>query len=67
MGDASGAGPEILVKALTRPDIRVICRPIVIGDAATIRQAARIVGLDVPVESVVMLSASISAPPGKVQ
>ena len=52
MGDASGAGPEILVKALTRPDIRVICRPIVIGDAATIRQAARIVGLDVPVESV---------------
>lgn len=52
MGDASGAGPEIVVKALTQPHIRALCRPIVIGDAATFRQAARIVGSDVPIRSI---------------
>jgi len=52
MGDASGAGPEIVVKALTQPDLRALCRPIVIGDAATFRQAARIVGSDVPIRGI---------------
>lgn len=52
MGDASGAGPEIVVKALTQPYIRALCRPIVIGDAATFRQAAGIVGSDVPIRSI---------------
>jgi 4-hydroxythreonine-4-phosphate dehydrogenase len=44
MGDASGAGPEIIVKALSLPEVRAQCRPLVIGDAATVRQAAHIVG-----------------------
>ena len=52
MGDASGAGPEITVKALTRPEIRALCRPIVIGDAGVFRQAARIVGRDVPIRAI---------------
>jgi len=56
MGDPSGSGPEILVKALTEPEIRAVCRPIVIGDGATMRQAARIVGKDVPVRSIERLS-----------
>jgi len=51
MGDPSGSGPEILVKALSTPEIRAICRPIVIGDGATIRQAARIVGSSMPIRS----------------
>lgn len=56
MGDPSGSGTEILVKALTTPEVRAICRPIVVGDAATMRQAARIVGSDVPVRSVERVS-----------
>jgi 4-phospho-D-threonate 3-dehydrogenase / 4-phospho-D-erythronate 3-dehydrogenase len=55
MGDASGAGPEILVKALGLPQVRSLCRPLAIGHSATIRQAAGIVGSDLairPVESV---------------
>ena len=52
MGDASGAGPEIVVKALALPDIRALCSPVVIGDAATFRQAARIVGSDVPIRGI---------------
>ena len=52
MGDASGAGPEILVKALMEPEVRAVCRPLIIGDAATMRQAARIVGSDAPIHAV---------------
>ncbi len=33
MGDAAGAGPEIIMKALQDPHIHEQCRPIVIGDA----------------------------------
>ena len=52
MGDPSGAGPEIVVKALAVPEVRALCRPIVVGDGATIGQAARLVGSDVAVRSV---------------
>lgn len=52
MGDAAGAGPEITVKALTLPEIREVSRPVVIGDAGVFRQAARIVGSDVPIVSI---------------
>ncbi len=44
MGDASGAGPEIVVKALSLKEIYDLCRPLVIGDAAAMREAAHIVG-----------------------
>ena len=33
MGDSAGVGPEVIVKALSLPDIYKICQPIVIGDA----------------------------------
>ena len=56
MGDPSGAGPEILVKALCLPDVRALCRPIAIGDAATIRQAAQIVGSAIPVQPLARVS-----------
>jgi len=52
MGDASGAGPEITMKALALPEVRAVCRPIVIGDAATMRRAASIVGIGLPVRSI---------------
>ncbi len=32
MGDPSGIGPEIILKALSDPDIYSICRPLVFGD-----------------------------------
>jgi len=56
MGDASGAGAEIVIKALTQPTVRSLCRPIAIGDAATFRQAARIVGSDTPVRGIERLA-----------
>lgn len=44
MGDASGIGPEIIMKALARPEVQRMCRPLVIGDVERLRLAAEIVG-----------------------
>jgi 4-hydroxythreonine-4-phosphate dehydrogenase len=43
MGDASGIGPEIIMKALAREDVYAMCRPLVIGDATRLREADAIV------------------------
>jgi 4-hydroxythreonine-4-phosphate dehydrogenase len=42
MGDAAGIGPEIIVKALERKDLRRMALPIVIGDGPTMVQALSI-------------------------
>lgn len=44
LGDAAGIGPEIIMKALARPDVHALCRPLVIGDAARLERAGKIVG-----------------------
>ena len=36
MGDAAGIGPEVVVKALLSRNVYDICRPLVIGDGATL-------------------------------
>ena len=41
MGDPSGNGPEISVKALSLAKIYDICRPVIVGDARIILKAAR--------------------------
>lgn len=41
MGDAAGIGPEIIVKALARPDVLNMCRPIVIGDVSIMAEHLR--------------------------
>ncbi|OKI74177.1 4-hydroxythreonine-4-phosphate dehydrogenase PdxA [Micromonospora sp. CB01531] len=55
MGDGAGIGPEIIVRALLDPQVSATARCVVIGDAARLRQAAGIVGLEpeiVPVTGV---------------
>lgn len=42
MGDATGIGPEVIVKALSHPEVYKECRPVVIGDAKRLQQAQRI-------------------------
>lgn len=39
MGDVNGVGPEILAKALARPEVWDVCRPLVVGDAAVLEAA----------------------------
>ena len=43
MGDPSGNGPEISVKALMDPAIYDRCRPIIIGDASAMESAVKVV------------------------
>ncbi len=51
MGDAAGIGPEIVMKALADAQVHALCRPLVVGDAARLRQAGDIVGARLPVDS----------------
>jgi len=44
MGDPSGIGPEICVKALESPAIYDLCRPLLVGDAEILRDAVRFCG-----------------------
>lgn len=43
MGDPAGSGPEIVVKSLALKEIYDVCRPLVIGDGACMKEAAEIV------------------------
>jgi len=49
MGDPAGVGPEVIAKALDRPEVWDVCRPVVVGDAGWMEQATRIVGTGRPV------------------
>lgn len=44
MGDPSGIGAEITVKALNHPELYELCTPIVVGDFAAMEDALRITG-----------------------
>ena len=52
MGDPTGAGPEIVVKALAMPEIRDMCRGLVIGDAQAMQAAAEIVNIPMEINTV---------------
>jgi 4-hydroxythreonine-4-phosphate dehydrogenase len=50
MGDAAGVGPEIIVKAIASGSAERFCRPLVIGDARRLKQAAAITGATVDID-----------------
>ena len=52
MGDPAGVGPEIIMKSLAHADLFDRCRPLVIGDAGRLRQAGKIVGVNLAVNAV---------------
>ena len=43
MGDPSGNGPEISVKALMDPKTYEKCRPLIVGDAFAMEEALKVV------------------------
>lgn len=38
MGDPTGIGPEVVVKALSHKDLDTLCRPVIIGDEAILKR-----------------------------
>lgn len=45
MGDPAGIGPEITIKALSKPEIYEACHPVVVGDAAVMLKAVSILNM----------------------
>ena len=50
LGDPSGIGPEVVVKALADPEINDEARMFVAGTARAVNQALSETGIDLPVE-----------------
>jgi 4-hydroxythreonine-4-phosphate dehydrogenase len=45
IGDPAGIGPEIVLKAVADAEVRSICSPVIVGDAAELRRQASELGL----------------------
>jgi 4-hydroxythreonine-4-phosphate dehydrogenase len=56
MGDPAGTGPEIVTKALAETQVRTTCRPLVVGDAAVMREALAITKMPGQVKAVADVS-----------
>lgn len=51
MGDPAGIGPEVIMKALAKPETRLICNALVIGDANRLHKAGKLVGERVEIDA----------------
>jgi 4-hydroxythreonine-4-phosphate dehydrogenase len=52
LGDVAGIGPEVVARAWAESPLRTLARPVIVGDAETLRAAARSIGARVEVERV---------------
>lgn len=50
LGDAAGVGPEIITKLAGSNFYSDYCRPIIIGDVRVFNRAAKVNGLDIPIQ-----------------
>jgi 4-hydroxythreonine-4-phosphate dehydrogenase len=49
MGDPAGVGPEVIFKALARPEPWEVCTPVVVGDPLVLEKAGKLLGKKVPI------------------
>ncbi|MGH8018414.1 MAG: 4-hydroxythreonine-4-phosphate dehydrogenase PdxA [Opitutaceae bacterium] len=52
MGDPAGTGAELIAKALVLPEVREVCRPVVVGDAGCMRAAAMLTRVETEVRTI---------------
>ncbi len=71
-GDPAGIGPEIVLKAIARPEVRAACTPRVVGSRAILAEVARRLGLalaptvdDIPVAADEIMPGTESAAAGR--
>lgn len=64
MGDPAGVGPEVILKALTRPEIRRICFPVIIGDGTILKQVQQDLDMDIELISMGSHALDIEHRPG---
>jgi 4-hydroxythreonine-4-phosphate dehydrogenase len=66
MGDPSGVGPEIIVKALQLPDVGNICVPLVVGDRLALERALAVCGSTLEIREVGAAEDARSVPAGNI-
>ncbi len=52
MGDPAGVGPEVVMKALARPEAYALCRPLVVGDTRQLKRANALLEANLQVRSI---------------
>jgi 4-hydroxythreonine-4-phosphate dehydrogenase len=48
LGDPTGIGPEIIVRALADPQVQGSCRPLILGDRRALERAMEVVSITLP-------------------
>src|SRR5438445_733647 len=66
MGDPAGVGPEIIVRAAAEPEVQRTSRPVVIGAASTLTEAAALAGSPLRLHGVTRV-ADCRWPPGTLE
>lgn len=66
MGDPSGIGPEIIIKALQSPEIAKICIPLVIGDRAALERAISVCRSTLQIHEVAAAEDARTVPDGSI-
>jgi 4-hydroxythreonine-4-phosphate dehydrogenase len=61
MGDPAGIGPEIILKALSDPEVLHICRPVVFGDAGALTMNLK-ASRDLTIKEIAHLSEALGKP-----
>jgi 4-hydroxy-L-threonine phosphate dehydrogenase PdxA len=62
IGDAAGIGPEVVVKSFAGLSLPEFCRPVIVGDARVIREAADLAGTRTEFEVVTEIPENYGAP-----
>jgi len=62
MGDGAGIGPEVIVPAMLDQGILTECRPVVVGDALRLRQAAQVVGVEADIQVIENVEDAVFTP-----
>ncbi|MDQ4046454.1 MAG: 4-hydroxythreonine-4-phosphate dehydrogenase PdxA, partial [Actinomycetota bacterium] len=62
MGDGAGVGPEVVVAAVLDPQSNAECRPVVIGDALRLRQAADVLGIEADIQRIENVEDAVFTP-----
>jgi 4-hydroxythreonine-4-phosphate dehydrogenase len=62
MGDGAGVGPEVVVAAVLDPQSNAECRPVVIGDALRLRQAADVLGIEADIRKIENVEHAVFTP-----
>ena len=52
MGDPCGIGPEVVIKALIHSEIYEWCNPVIIGNAASLRQTVKMLDIDMSINHI---------------